>query len=543
VSDPPATSAAANAPAAASTSPDPTPPPGATPDLPAGPPAPSSPWPVVATWTSIALGTLALFATGWLTLPLAVVVTLAAAGASGLWLARRNRLLVDALAAAALAREARAEERRLEAIGRLAGGIAHDVNNYLAAIRAQSELLLRKEAPREVVVRRLEGVVETVIKAAALLDRLLAVGRRQVARREPLRLAEVIDNLLVMLHGSWRPDLELAVEVPADLPPVWFDLGQLEQCLTNLLVNAADATPAPGGRITLRARLLASGTAAGDPPAGVELAVEDNGCGIDPAVLPRIFDPFFTTKAGHGSSGLGLATVRALVEEAGGRVSVESTPGRGARFCLQLPLAPTPGAAAGERSARHPASTSAGAAGERGSRDRRHAAAGTATAPPSLPAGTAGRGARVLLVDDYADLRHAAAAQLRQAGYVVVACASVAEALAAAAEPPAFAVVVTDVRLADGTGPDLVAQLRQRAPVAALYMSGYTDRIALRGAGRGGARDEAFFLKKPFSAEGLVRMVGELLAKPDDAEATADDAPLHHDADPQGSAAPDAPPR
>lgn len=538
------------------------------------------PWLALAGLAVTSSALIVLAARGDLPLVAAIALTVAACALAALALERNQRRRESTLWAAAMHRESLAEERRLEAIGRLAGGIAHDTNNYLAAIRAQCELVLRKEQPREVVVRRMDMVVETVIKAAALLDRLLAVARRQATLPEPLRLDEVIENLLVLLRGSLRPDLTVRSELPGDLPPVWFDLAQLEQCLTNLLVNAADATPPPGGTIVCSARevpvaapaLLSArghhdrdrspprlgagraregsdadaararpGTAEGGHPAAgswIEVAIRDTGHGIPPEVLPHIFDPFFTTKSGHGASGLGLATVRALIEQAGGSVAVESTPGLGTTFRLLLPTAPRRAAGdgptpSGTTSARQP--TSAAAPSPAGS---------PSPAPLAAASGTAGGAARILLVDDYPELRAAAASHLRNQGHQVTECGSSAEALACAEREPPFAVVVTDVRLGDGSGPDLVARLRERGPLAALYMSGYTDRIALRGAGRGGARDEAFFLKKPFSAEGLGRMVGELLAAQPSSQWSAQPSarPDDHAGDPQAAGAPDGAP-
>jgi|CXWL01.1.fsa_nt_gi two-component system cell cycle sensor histidine kinase/response regulator CckA len=415
--------------------------------------------------------------------------------------ARRER---RAAAATAARERALRQAQKMEAIGRLAGGIAHDVNNYLAAIRANCELVLRKELPPERLAAKMETVVATVVRASSLVERLLALARRQDSRPEVVQLGEVVENLLVVLRGSMPSGLTLDTDLAADLWPVRADLAQVEQTLTNLLMNAADATPV-GGRIVARTRNL---PASGEDPDLVELAVADTGCGIPTELQDKVFEPFFTTKEGRGATGLGLAMVYGLVAEAGGRVEIDSTVGRGSTFRVLLPRA-----------------------------------AAAVAAAEVVPTTAEGGGGRILLVDDLGELREAAACLLRGRGYQVIEADGLATALAAAsAATEPFAVVVTDVRLADGTGPDLVAELRARHaaagpitsdatarhpiardPIRAIFMSGYTDRIVLRGAGRGGGPgDDAYFLKKPFSAEGLERMIRQLLvaASPPSNDAT-----------------------
>jgi len=401
---------------------------------------------------------------------------------------------------AAAERALRESERRLhqaqkmDALGRLAGGVAHDVNNYLAAIRTQCELLERRaragRADPEDVARKMELVVATVLKASSLVERLLAFGRRHESHPERLDVNEVVEMFAGMMGGSLGEGVTLETRLAPGLPAVEADLSQLEQVLANLVVNARDAVAGEG-------RIRIETAAAGDPgEERVTLAVSDTGPGIPPAIRDQIFDPFFTTREGVGASGLGLATVYALVEEAGGRVEVESDPGRAGSgdwtttFRIFLPPAGT------ERPAGEPAG-----------RNR----VGAEGAP-----GGPGRGERILLVDDSPELREAVRSLLEAQGYAVTAVSGREEALAAAAAGGAgrgFDLVVTDVRLGDGTGPELLERLRaERGPLPALYMSGYTDRISLRpGTARGQASGEAFFVKKPFSGDGLARMIRELL--------------------------------
>ena len=364
-----------------------------------------------------------------------------------------------------------AQAQKMEAVGRLAGGVAHDVNNYLAAIRAHCELVAGREQPREQVVRKMELVIDTVARAARLVERLLAFGRRQVTFPERVDLGEVVESFYAMLGGSATGEVRCELELAPDLWPVEMDLAEAEQLVANLFVNARDATP-PGGRVRLTTRNRPAGEGA---PDRVELEVADSGEGIPRELHDRIFEPFFTTREGSGSSGLGLATVYSIVHGAGGSIEVESAPGAGARFRVLLP------------------------------RSSRAAVAAAAGDDEELR----GEGERLLLVDDQEEVREATRALLASLDYRITAVASVEEALAAAEATP-YDLVITDVRLDDGSGPELIARLRRQRPVRALLMSGYTDRVELRAQGA----PDPHFVKKPFSAHGLARMVRQLLDRP-----------------------------
>lgn len=398
------------------------------------------------------------------------------------------------------------QAQKMEALGRLAGGIAHDVNNYLAAIRTHAELLLGRaragRADPADVERKMEQVVQTVLKASSLVERLLAFGRRQESHPEVLDLGEVVEAFERVMAGSLASRdgeaIELDVAVAPDVPPVEADLAQVEQVLANLFVNARDAIAGSGrrhGTIRIETSAVPAPVGATTAAPWAALVVSDDGPGVDPALRDQIFDPFFTTKSDVGASGLGLATVFALVAGAGGRIEVESVPERprGAAFRVLLPPA--------ERGPEAPGG-------------------GARTAPAAEEGAPRGRGERILLVDDTPEVRRSVAELLESLGYRVSVAGGVAEALGLAREPGRFDLVVSDVRLRDGTGPDLVAELRSidggsgiggGRPVPALYMSGYTDRISLRS---DAGRDEAFFVKKPFSGDGLARMVRALLDRP-----------------------------
>jgi signal transduction histidine kinase/DNA-binding NarL/FixJ family response regulator len=415
-----------------------------------------------------------------------------AAAAAAWWLERRR---AAAEAAAEEARRRLHQAQKLEAVGRLAGGVAHDVNNYLAVIRSHCEAVLVRDPPRTEVEETMRTVVATVLRASSLVERLLAFGRRQPARPEAVDLNHVVEAYAGMLRGT-REGVAVAARLAPELWPVEADLSQTEQVLANLVVNALDATPA-GGRVEIvTANRPGSGAAGGDE---VALEVRDTGCGIPPELHETVFEPFFTTKEGKGSSGLGLSTVYGIVRQAGGRIELDSASGRGTTVRVLLPRAS------------RPAPPPAG--------EQRDLLEGTEA---------------VLLVDDNRELAAAVDAYLGDLGYRVTTAAGAAEALAAAAAAAAaeepFDAVITDVQLGGGgrleaweraagaagaaatvplTGPELVARLRQDgAPVRAVYMTGYTERIALRSMQRG---DEAWFVKKPFSLEGLARALRGVL--------------------------------
>lgn len=246
--------------------------------------------------------------------------------AFGLHTYARHRLQVEA----ALTQSERQLERaqKLEAVGRLAGGLAHDLNNYLAAIRSHAELLQRKTG--EAATRaKMEVVIGAVDKASTLIERLLAFARKQPARREPVSWNAQVESLLPVLQPGFGETVLLEKDLDPGLNEVFADPAQLEQVLLNLLVNAKDALGEGGGRVLVETRNLQ-----GDR---VLLAVEDDGSGIPPELLDRIFEPFFSTKGGGGHSGLGLASVYGIVEQCGGAIEVKSDLGQGSRFEVTLP--------------------------------------------------------------------------------------------------------------------------------------------------------------------------------------------------------------
>ncbi len=275
-------------------------------------------------------------------------LTLWAIGVAGLVLGgtRLRRRVAEREAALTALHDAEAQlahTRRLEAIGQLAGGMAHDLNNMLAPVLTHAHGALEDLPPDHPVREDLVQIAGAGERARGLLRRLLAFGRKQPLGVKPADLAELVRGLLPMLRDVVGTLVKVEVALPAGLPLVPVDRGQVETALVNLAANARDAMPAGGVlRLTLRDGTPAEiRTVAGDgrPRHLLALEVADTGTGMDAAVRARLFEPFFTTKAQGKGTGLGLASVHGVVKGHGGAVLVESAPGRGTTFRLLLPVA------------------------------------------------------------------------------------------------------------------------------------------------------------------------------------------------------------
>lgn len=223
--------------------------------------------------------------------------------------------------------------QKLEALGRLATGVAHDFNNLLTVIVGYSDLL-RQQPPPATAQMCLEELRKSAWRAAELTSRLLAFGRKQPASPRPLDLNARVRDMEPMLRRLLGDDIQVATELAPALAPVHADPVQMEQVILNLAVNARDAMP-QGGSLTI----ITENRPVADDAAGtyVVLSVRDTGCGIDAATQAHIFEPFFTTKEAGRGTGLGLATISAIVRGGGGRVDVASRPGEGATFRIYLP--------------------------------------------------------------------------------------------------------------------------------------------------------------------------------------------------------------
>jgi two-component system cell cycle sensor histidine kinase/response regulator CckA len=371
--------------------------------------------------------------------------------------------------------------QRLEAVGRLAGGIAHSFNNLLAAIAFQCELLCDGMPPEDERRAHVEEIQRAGERAASLARQLLAYGRKQVLQPRVMSLNQVIQEMAPMLRRLIGEHIRLEVQLdPAD-GAIHVDLGQLEQVLLNLAVNARDAMLA-GGTLWLSTRSveLAPGEST-ELPAGsyVQLTVGDTGPGMEPEVLAHLFEPFFTTKERGKGTGLGLATVHGIVHQSGGQIRVESEPDQGTRFVILLP----------------------------------RATEGIEAIPlrPTLPGRRSRRGSEVvLLVEDEDNIREPAVEILESKGYKVISAPDAVQALGAAdAHRGPIHILITDVVMPGLSGNQLAQRLLHRRPeIQVLYISGYPeDSISHHGV----LDADQHFLQKPFPPGQFLEKVREVL--------------------------------
>ena len=375
------------------------------------------------------------------------------------------------------------QAQKMEAVGRLAGGVAHDFNNMLAVIAGYSELLLLLTDTDD--RRELQGPLLEIQKASEratrLTRQLLAFSRKQVLSPKVLDVGALVLDFEPMLSRLIGEDIEVAVRVAPNLHQVKADPGQLEQVLLNLVVNSRDAMPT-GGKITIEVQNAELGPEylKRHPAVGtgeyVLLAVTDSGCGMSAETLEHAFEPFFTTKAAEHGTGLGLATVFGIVQQSDGHVDLYSEVGIGTTFKIYLP--------------------------------RTRTVAESAVKPQA----TVLRGdATVLLVEDEEMVRSLVQEVLVLYGYTVLAAANGHEALQVAEQlAPHVDLLLTDVVMPGGVGGRQLAQeLRHRWPhLKVLYMSGYTDDAVVR---HGIIEADTAFIQKPFTPHSLARKVREVL--------------------------------
>jgi two-component system cell cycle sensor histidine kinase/response regulator CckA len=377
------------------------------------------------------------------------------------------------------------QAQKLEAVGMLAGGIAHDFNNILSVIISAATFLSDEMPPGDERRADAEEVVQMAQRAATLTRQLLAFSRREIVRPEVFAIEEGVADLSKMLTRLIGEDVGLVVAAVGAAPGlVRLDRGHFEQIVVNLVVNARDAMPG-GGQLRLRtgrAQLPTGWTGARTGPvasgAYVTLTVEDEGQGMTPEVAARIFEPFYTTKGPGKGTGLGLSTVYGIVQQAAGAIAMESAPGRGTSFTIYLPEA-----RAQQVTARKP------------------------TAPDVRPRGHE----TILLVEDEDLVRAVCRRALTSAGYQVLEARNGNEARALVARGGArIQLVLTDVVMPSGSGPDLVAALHEVLPgLKVLYMSGYSEHPVLRVSMVDSAVD---FIQKPFTPGSLVEKVRDALA-------------------------------
>jgi signal transduction histidine kinase/ActR/RegA family two-component response regulator len=378
-------------------------------------------------------------------------------------------------------RESMLRAARLEAVGRLAGGVAHDFNNLVMIIKGYSDMLLDTVPAQS--RPHLEEIKKAGDRASGLIRQLLAFSRKQILEPQVLDPNQSVRNMVKMLRLLIGEDIELVTNLSDEALRVLVDPGQLEQVIMNLVVNARDAMP-QGGKIVIATRLyrldetFAVANREVPPSDYVLITVTDQGCGMDKETMAHIFEPFFTTKELGRGTGLGLATVGSIVQGSRGHIAVESEVGLGTTFKVYLPSAA--GAASTSRAQR--------AAG---------AVQGTGT---------------ILLVEDEPALRALAVTSLKKLGYTVLEASSGVQAIVIAqGHLNPIDVVVTDVVMPHMSGPELVEKLQEtRQDFAVIFMSGYSDGMALERA-RIGA--ELAFLPKPFSTDELASKIQEVRRK------------------------------
>ena len=371
--------------------------------------------------------------------------------------------------------------QQLEAIGRLAGGVAHDFNNILSIIMGHGELLLGDLGADERARNGLEQIRRAADRAASLTQQLLAFSRKQVLQPKVLDLNEAVADVQKMLSRVIGEDIELVASLHPSLASVKADPGQVEQVLMNLAVNARDAMPHGGKLMMETSNVEADAELAReiDLPAGkyAMLKVTDTGHGINAEMLPHIFEPFFTTKPMGKGTGLGLATVWGIVKQSGGSIRVESEAGHGSTFRIYLP--------ATEGSARKQWETIAG----------EKVAGGTET---------------ILIAEDEADLRELARIFLEGYGYKVLEAASAERAIETAGVfSGAIDLLLTDVIMPGMSGRQLAENILSKRPrTKIVYMTGYTDDMVVQ---HKVLEPGVMLLQKPFSKFELVRKVRSAL--------------------------------
>ena len=366
------------------------------------------------------------------------------------------------------------ESQKLEALGSLAGGIAHDFNNILNILSAYASLIARDAAGSPAILERLDAIQRTIGRGAGVVRQLVTVARRGDAIFAPVDLNAVVEELARLLRETFPRSIELEVRAAAGLPPIKADAGQVMQALLNLSLNARDAMPA-GGRLRLETRRdePADGRAADR----VCVTVEDDGIGMDDAVRARIFEPFFTTKAPAGT-GLGLPIVAGILEAHEGVIEIETSPGRGTRVRLRFPAA---GIAAFE-----------------------------ASAPPLDAPSVSAAGRTVLLVEDEPLLLEALRLLLEAEGYRVLEAGDGVSALEIfEAKHDAIDVVVADVGLPRLGGWQTFQRMKKIDPgVSAILTSGFLPASRRAEYSASGVKAS---IRKPYSAEELIRRIGDVL--------------------------------
>ncbi len=380
------------------------------------------------------------------------------------------------------------QQQKMELVGQLAGGVAHDFNNVLTAIIGFSDLLLANHKPADPSFQDIMNIKQNANRAASLVRHLLAFSRRQTLRPQVLNVGDLLSDITILLQRLLGENVKLHMIHGRDLWPIMADLTQFEQVVMNLAVNATDAMP-KGGTLTIRTRNVSAAELAAfayrPMPDGdsVLIEVEDTGTGIPEDVRERIFEPFFSTKEIGKGTGLGLSTVYGIVKQSGGHIFFDSELGKGTVFRIFLPrnVAPV------------------------------EAQATVGVERPAEIADLTGSSS-ILLVEDEDAVRAFAARALQARGYTVHSAATGVEALEVMKEAGGkIDLVVSDVVMPEMDGPSLLRELRKDHPdLKIIFVSGYAEDAFAKNLPEG---EKFHFLPKPFTLKQLATAVKETLAQ------------------------------
>lgn len=374
-----------------------------------------------------------------------------------------------------------AQSQRMEAIGRLAGGVAHDLNNMLSPILGYGELLMDMVAPEAPGRQAVEQILSAGLRAKDMVRQLLAFSRKQALEIKSINLNQVLAGFESLLDRILRDDIQLELKLQRGVPDVLADTGQIEQVVMNLAVNAQDAMP-DGGKITIEVGMVdleddeVKQHQLSHIGRYVVLTIRDTGQGMDADTKERIFDPFFTTKGPGKGTGLGLATVYGIVKQHSGSIYVYSEPGMGAIFKIYFPAA-----------VNQPGETS----------------------EEVLEAAVLDGNEHILIAEDNSAVRLMAESILCKYGYRTIAVSGAAECTKVLEKSTGFDLLLTDVVLQDTNGKELYKQVKNYFPqIKVLYMSGYTDEVIVH---HGVLEEGIAFIQKPFSIHDLLKKVRNVL--------------------------------